>query len=339
MAVPRLTGAASRHMMYKLLGLFSLSLCCSVPVFPQIDPSTYERGLISRGDNKPDFDTEDRGIKTLIVSLHLGVSPEAFQATYSCSPGKYLEQIRFLMGKNYVHEKGGRFYPSCMVVTDREGKDLFRYAEPLSQDIADAIVDNLDAIEGQYLETDLCKTTAFPKVAFLVLSNILLDSGQISNVEREFLAKERPLRHGKNYYFALLQNTNSSRESFGIYGNAVLSKGAAVYGNNRKSLSASQIQKQSEAGLVLSRNDFAVFTGIASFFQPVLIDLLKNRRGYIDEVYEKTGYGNEVAFEEFFIWWYHFIYTRATDILAEKGCLVVPADGNVFYRLGSVSAP
>lgn len=323
--------------MVKLLCLLLLFLCCSVPLFPQIDPSTYEPGMISRGDNRPDFDTKDRGIKTLIVSLHTRVPPEEFQATYNWSPEKYLEQISFLISKNYAHEKGGKFYPNCMVIPDREGKDLFRYAEPLSQEIANAIIANLDTIKSHYQKTDLCKTTGFPEVSFFILSNVLLDNGQISNVEREFLGKERPLRHGKNYYFALLQNLNPPRESFGIYGNAVLSKEAAVYGNNRKTLSATQTQKQSEAGMVLSRNDLVIFTSMASFFQPVLIDLLKGRRGYIDEVYQKTGYSNEIAFEEFFIWWYHFIYTRATDILAQKGYLAVPADGNFFYRFGSIS--
>ncbi len=323
--------------MRKLLCLLLLFLCCSVPLFPQIDPSSYEQGLISRGDNRPDFDTKDPGIKTLIVSLHLRVPPEEFQRTYSWSPEKYLEQVRFLISKNYAYEKDGKFYSSCMVVPDREGRDLFQYAEPLSQGIANAIIANLDTIKSQYQKTDVCKTTAFPEVAFLILSNGLLDNGQISNVESEFLGKERPLRHGKNYYFALLQNLNSSREAFGIYGNAVLSKEAALYGNNRKALSASEKQKRSEAGLVLTRNDFEIFDRMAGFFQPFLINLLKNRRGYIDEVYQKTGYSNEVTFEEFFIWWYHFIYTRATDILAEKGYLAVPADGNSFYRLGSAS--
>ena len=323
--------------MKKSFCLLLLFLCCLLPAFPQIDPSTYEQGLISRGDNRPDFDTNDRDIKTLIVSLHLRVPPEEFQATYSWSPEKYLEQIRFLISKNYAYERGGKFYSSCMVVTDREGKDLFQYAEPLSQEIADAIIANLETIKSQYQKTDLCRATAFPEAAFLILSNGLLDSGQISNVESEFLGKERPLRHGKNYYFALLQNLNSSREAFGIYGNAVLSKEAGLYGNNRKALSASQKQKQSEAGLVLTRNDFDIFSRMASIFQPVLINLLKSRRGYIDEVYQKTGYSNEVTFEEFFMWWYHFIYTRSTDILAEKGYLAVPADGNFFYRLGSGS--
>ena len=322
--------------MRRLLCPLLLFLSCSVPVFPQIDPSTYEQGLISRGDNRPDFDAKDPAIKTLIISLHLRVPPEEFQKTYGWSREKYLEQVRFLISKNYAYEKEGKFYSSCMVVPDREGRDLFQYAEPLSQEIANAIIADLDTIKSQYDKTDLRKTTPFAKVAFLILSNGLLDNGQISNVEREFLGKERPLRHGKNYYFALLQNLNSSREAFGIYGNAILILNeAGVYGNNRKALSATQMQEQSEAGLILSRNDFDIFSRMSSLFQPVLIILLKNRRGYIEEVYQKTGYSNEVTLEEFFIWWYHFIYTRATDILAAKGHLTVPADGNCFYRLAS----
>src|SRR5512135_2572447 len=87
-----------------------LFLSYSVPLFPQIGPSTYEQGLISQGDNRPDFDANDPGIKTLIVSLHLRVPPEEFQKAYSWSREKYLEQVRFLISKNYAYEKEGKFY-------------------------------------------------------------------------------------------------------------------------------------------------------------------------------------------------------------------------------------
>jgi len=44
--------------------------------------------------------------------------------------------------------------------------------------------------------------------------------GQIGNVEKEFLRKERPLRNGKRYYLAILEkDTTKNTEPFGIYGN------------------------------------------------------------------------------------------------------------------------
>ena len=36
------------------------------------------------------------------------------------------------------------------------------------------------------------------------------------------------------------------------------------------------------------------------------------------------------SFEEFFIWWYHFIYTKVTDILAENRVLTIPKEGNIY---------
>jgi len=62
-----------------------------------------------------------------------------------------------------------------------------------------------------------------------------------------------------------------------------------------------------------------------------LIGLLNKDREYIEGVFQKTGYSNEVTFEEFFMWWYHFIYTRATNILAEKNYITIPEQGNFFY--------
>jgi hypothetical protein len=71
---------------------------------------------------------------------------------------------------------------------------------------------------------------------------------------------------------------------------------------------------------------------MATHFKPVLINILSNEIDYINQIYEVSGYIDEISFEEFFIWWYHFIYTKATDILAENRVLTIPKEGN-FYSL------
>jgi hypothetical protein len=322
--------------MRKLLGLLIL-LGCSMNLYSQIDPSTYESAMISRGDNLPDFNPDDDSLKLLIVSLHMSVPAKAFQESYGWKDELYKEKIEFLRSKDYVYEKEGRFYPSCMVITDQEGKELFEYAEPIAGKISDSVISQLNTIKDQYLKTDLSKTTDFSKVSFLILSNVLLDNWQIRYVEKEFLSKERPLRHGKNYYFSFQQNLNPPRESFGIYGNGYYS-GVAIFGNNRGSINLRQLRQHSKEATIISDQDDAVFEEMASSFRPILISLLKKNRNYIEDVYRKTGYANEVSFEEFFIWWYHFIYTRATNILAEKNYLTLPEQGNFFYNRSS-SAP
>jgi hypothetical protein len=286
--------------------------------------------MISRGDNRPDFDPDSNNLKMLLVSLHLRMPPKAFQETFRWKSEKYQESIEFLKTKGYVYEKDGKCYPSCMVITDKEGKELFEYSEPLARKIADLVISNMSKIQDLYMKTHLSKTTDFSKVSFLILSNVLLDNWQIRNVEGEFLAKERPQRHGKNYYVSFQQNLNSSRESFGIYGNMVFND-LAVFGNNRGIIQRSQQQEYSEKALAVSDMDGEVFNEMASSIRPQLIGLLRKDRNYIEQVFKKTVYPNEITFEEFFIWWYHFIYTRATNILAERGHLTLPEGGNFFY--------
>ena len=71
---------------------------------------------------------------------------------------------------------------------------------------------------------------------------------------------------------------------------------------------------------------------MATHFKPVLIDILSKEIDYMNQIYEISGYNDEISFEEFFIWWYHFMYTKATDILAESRVITIPKEGN-FYSL------
>jgi hypothetical protein len=84
--------------------------------------------------------------------------------------------------------------------------------------------------------------------------------------------------------------------------------------------------------LELTPDLYIYFNEIAADFKPKLLKILNDRTEYSHEVFEITGYANEINFEEFFIWWYHFIYTDVTNILAERGRLIIPEDGNFYYK-------
>jgi len=305
-----------------------------------LDPpevSSYETTMISSGDNRPDFSVGDPKLKGLLVSLHLGIRPEEFQAQWGWTREQYQHALQLLLAKGFVREGQRKFLPSCMVITDKEGQRLFRFAEPLSRQIASLIITSLGTIQGYYSRTELSKTASFEQLSFLILSDVLLDNWQISNVEAEFLGHERPLRHGKRYYFALMQNLQPPREAFGIYGNGGYEQ-FMVYGNNRKAGLPSVAPTNSDGVVSVCEADHTIFGNLAEFFRPQLLNLLRTNKAYIQKVYRKSGYASQVSFEEFFIWWYHFVYTRTTDILARAGCLQVPKSGNCFYRLTSDTA-
>jgi len=70
---------------------------------------------------------------------------------------------------------------------------------------------------------------------------------------------------------------------------------------------------------------------VAALFKSDLLGLLERHRAELQSVYARSPYKEEVTFNEFFMWWYHFFYSATTDWLAHNGLFEVPRSGNVTY--------
>jgi hypothetical protein len=281
--------------------------------------------IISRGDNVPDFEPMKDGMLLLLVALHKDIPVSDFQAKMGFGPEKMDGILRFLEGKNYLHRLDGRLEPSIFIADADDGRRLFERAQPIATEIVDMIKTSLPSIKDEFSRTGMARGRRFDDWAFFILSDVLLDNWQIGTVEHEFLnAPMRPLRHGKHYYAALLEK-NPKNEPFGIYGNQV--GNISVYGNNRWRVEATATENK------ISAADAAVLEMMARDFAPKLLAVLEKMRDYAERTFAETGYSKEVEFNEFYIWWYHFIYTRATDLMAEAGMLAVPPDGNFLYEM------
>ncbi len=83
----------------------------------------------------------------------------------------------------------------------------------------------------------------------------------------------------------------------------------------------------------MNKKDNEIFGEIAKNFLPKLIKILSKNKTYSKEVYQKLGYADKITFEEFYMWWYHFIYTQATDKMKDQKLLTIPKDGNFVYGI------
>lgn len=288
----------------------------------------FEHGLISKGDNFPDFYVDKDSIDYLLFCLHENISISAFKGNTNFDDEKINNITSFLISKNWLHTVNSLYKPTIFIASDNDGKALYEYAIPISNDIVAAIKNSLPQIKSLFSKTDISKSQNFNQWSFLILSNVLMDSWQIDDVEKHFLMQEtRPNRHGKNYYYAIREHTESDKEAFGIYGNQMQSKDNrtfSVYGNNR-------INGTTQVYNEVSSHDNKIFSEMATSFLPELLDVLKKHRLYIETTYKELGYADEISFEEFFIWWYHFIYTQTTDKMEKEGLLQIPESGNFHY--------
>ena len=291
----------------------------------------FEHSLISRGDNLPDFDFTKDSMDLFLVSTHQNIPVSAFKAKTNFSKNKIAQIVSLLESKNWLHIENGQPKPTVFIATEKEGNKLFEYSIPIANEIVASIENELPRIKKQFEQTNISKKQDFKDWSFLILSNVLLDSWQIDNVEKDFLKKEqRPKRHGKNYYFSVMENNKNNIEAFGIYGNQYHEKdgkSVSIYGNNRIGMKSSDIEN------FISKSDNLILNNIATIFKPKLINILNQYSEYSMKIYKVTGYDKEITFDEFFIWWYHFIYTKATYIMNEKQILEVPNSGNFNYIL------
>lgn len=308
-----------------LLAMTALVALAQTSAIDALAGKRFGMPIISRGDNIPDFEPTKDGMLLLLVALHKDIPVSDFQAKMGFGPEKMDGILRFLEGKNYLHRVDGRLAPSVFIADADDGRRLFEYALPIATEIVGAVQSSLPSIREMFFRTDMARVRRFDDWAFFLLSDVLLDNWQIDTVEREFLkASTRPMRHGKHYYAALMEK-NPKNEPFGIYGNQV--GDISVYGNNRWRVNPETTDHS------VSASDGAVLEKMAGDFAPKLLAVLEKARPYAEKVFVETGYSKEVAFTEFFIWWYHFVYTRATDLMAEMGMLRIPPDGNFLYKM------
>jgi len=291
-----------------------------------------ERSMISKGNNFPDFDVKKDSMDRFLIALHKNFTVKDFQNYTKFDDEKIASIISLLESKNWLHKINNEYKPTVFIADAKDGELLYKYAKPISKDITKSIIQNLPKIKSEFEKTDIAKTQNFKTWSFLILSNVLLDSWQIDNVEKYFLKQEtRPLRNGKNYYYEIAENTNDKIESFGIYGNQYQEIGEnkyiSIYGNNRNDFNETSSKN------IVSAKDNEIFTKISQSFLPDLLKVLEGKRNYAEKIYSKLGYKNEITFEEFFIWWYHFIYTQTTNELQKKGIIDIPESGNFDYMI------
>lgn len=294
-----------------------------------------EHHLISSGDNRPDFNPYRDSVDYFLYALHTGISAGEFARSAGWTDSTLQSHVKQLENSGFITKgKGGELLPSCMIVTQSAGEKLYERSETAAKEIADSLRSFVPACKAAFSTLSFSGRHSFDELSFFLLSDVLLDNWQINNVEKEFINQPRTARHGKNYYYQVAElKPGDSIEVFGIYGNQVLCNDSfcvAVYGNRRSHIRLEEYFTRKDLPFI-TPEDEVIFKALADQFKPALISILQRHKAEFETGYRQSVYSEQISFAEYFMWLYHFIYTRATDILNEQGVIHIPADGNFFY--------
>ncbi len=151
---------------------------------------------------------------------------------------EFEKRVNSLEVEGLLKQTGGRYYPTCMVITACEGKKLYNLCEPLIKPTLKIIENHSNQIEFISKRIDTFNHLPKESYSLLLYSGVLLDFGQINYIEENYLKKKRPLRNKKRYYYTIQEQELADIGAFGMYSNAYLDLGEVqigLYGNSRYS--------------------------------------------------------------------------------------------------------
>ncbi|PFL02668.1 hypothetical protein [Bacillus thuringiensis] len=345
--------------------------------------TAYETKMISSGDNSPSIKIKGTKLQYLLVLVHLGFESNAIKMMLNWTNDEFEKHVNSLEVEGLLKQTGGRYYPTCMVITACEGKKLYNLCEPLIKPTLKIIENHSNQIEFISKRIDTFNHLSKESYSLLLYSGVLLDFGQINYIEENYLKKKRPLRNKKRYYYAIQEQELADIEAFGMYGNTYLDLGEVqigLYGNSRYStlnLITANIEtfeeyfqntntdinykkKQLVKGYVAAdrqidlhlnvvyeklglyqnsepiipmfkKADVSRLNDIANTISKDLVLLFKENDKPLKEYFASSRYSQEITYEEFFIWWYHFFYTKVTEELIKQGVIITSAQENQTY--------
>jgi hypothetical protein len=332
-----------------LLLLFSFGCLFGQTVsIEKILSESYEFKMISKGNNFPNLNLRKDSLTSIVVLLHNNISINEIQAYFGWQKEHIEKKVNKLIQSNFLKKDSlGNLKPNVFVCSMEEEKKLKNQLEKMTLETVVEIKKQLPTVKAAIKDIKGFKYLNFNDISLLVLSDILLDNWQIENVENDFLRSNRPERHGKYYYAALVEKEKANLgEAFGIYGNQyedTLNFSMCRYGNARYTKEVIEENKKIKIMFcktpkevkypVIDTLDNKKIQQIADSFKPNLLSILSKNKTYLLENYNKSIYSKEVSFEEYFIWLYHIYYTAVTNELIKEKLITLPKERVAFYIL------
>jgi hypothetical protein len=291
------------------------------------------------GHQGPKINLAQDSLAQFLIALHSHIPLSEIEKALKWNDETTEKNINLLLKNKLLTPKENDYQPNLGILTIRRGNLLKEASRNIAGEIADSIVNRLPQLKKLHAETDISRQHDFRELSFFYLSNVLLDNYQIRRVEKEFLKKDRPLRNGSHYYLAIVEKTpDQTTEPFGIYGNQGLfwndSTGICVYGNTRTESNIGWRNYRDKEIFAFDQHDMPLITQkMPEVFFPCLLHILNRNKAYFETTYHRLHFDSEISFEEFFIWWYHFIYTETTNTLVSRKIIVKPEKGLFYYQV------
>jgi len=291
------------------------------------------------GYEGPKIDIKKDSLAQFLTALHYNIPLTEIESALDWSAETTEKNINALIANKLLTKKGDYYQPTLGIFNLERGNLLEEKAQKVANEIADSICNWLPEIKTIHNEMNISQHHEFRELSLFYLINVVLDNFQIQRVEEEFLNQKRPLRNGSRYYLAIVEDVPANTtEPFGMYGNRGLlwndSTGICVFGNKRIKSNVGWDNYKDKKIHVFDESDTKVINHkMPDVFFPTLLEIMNRNKPNFEATYRELNFDKEVSFEEFFIFWYHWVYTETADVLIAKNIIEKPQNEMFYYQV------
>ena len=290
-------------------------------------------------------------LEKVLVAFHKGYTVSEIATAYDIEEDKLNSQLEPLVKANILIKEKNLYFPDILVATEEETRKVYNWAILSAEKISKSVQSNWNKIKTAYEKLDLSKTYSLNEQGFMLVGSRIMDIGVLRTLanSKELLlpapVRPTPSCPDSKYYLWIVEN---SPDKFGFGQKDVELKFDNWYvvdfGSDNESRSAleEKVVELIESGKYDNPEHFAKLMGapflnqedsklwgnlVIEISNKCLEELLKEKSDII-ELYNslRTSKYSQNTFDDFYCWYYHYVYPLAINDLIQNNYFHMPDD-------------
>lgn len=284
-------------------------------------------------DDNNNIDLEEKYYTLFLVCIKYNLPISYFISMTQFSVGKTREIIYDLKSTEHIKIKDKSITPAIFIADNNDKKGIQQLAQKSAEKIATLIQTDSTYIKTEYKKLEVSKTLDFEQWSFVFIGDILIGQSQLGSIRINLLKDTINNYQYQTCYNSIIENNNPVLNNF-YYNNYIGGTSASsTYEFGNYNYIKKDYWRTSENQNIISAEDNFKLYQISFDYSKKLIPILKSNIEEVKFFYNNSHFKNEISFNVFYYWYYHFVYTESIQKLINKNILTKQERNFKYTRL------
>lgn len=285
-------------------------------------------------DEDPNIDFQKNYYSLFLVCIKYNLPLSYYKSRTKLSDKRINEIIKYLEFSKYISVKENKINLRIFIADEKDKMQIKNLCDNTAKKLANLVLHDSIYIRNEFKKLKLSDTESYEKWSFMFIGNILIGQEQLYTITNNLL-KDSSNRNGyKICYNSIIENDNPTLNNF-YYNNYIDGTSASSYyefGLYNKIPAKYYWQDHERENMVSIQDDWSL-NFISFNYSKKIFPILKSDIDNVKKFYISSHFKDEISFNVFYFWYYHFLYSKAIDILIEQKFINLPEDNFKFCRL------